>query len=138
MECPVKIPRTGIARDGSPGTLRRAAMRPSSTVLATLFLLVGVATAQVPSPRIEGPITGPGNPFVETTSFDLASVGKVFATTLLAQAVRQGRRAEFGTPGWTIAVHLADKEPTIVDLTLAYRRANPANDSSKLNVFQTQ
>ena len=50
-------------------------MRPSSTVLATLFLLVGVATAQVPSPQIEGPITGPGTPFVETTSFDLASVG---------------------------------------------------------------
>src|SRR5262249_55858145 len=58
------------------GQVACAAMRPSSSaVLAALFLLVGVATAQVPSPQIEGPITGPGTPFVETTSFDLASVG---------------------------------------------------------------
>ena len=51
-------------------------MRPrSSSVLATILLLARVVAAQVPSPQIEGPITGPGNPFVETTSFDLATVG---------------------------------------------------------------
>src|SRR5262249_61757041 len=73
MECPVKIPRTGIARGGSPGTLRRPRMRSSSAVRATLFLLVGVATAQLPSPQIQGPITGPGTPFLDPTRFDLPS-----------------------------------------------------------------
>jgi len=46
-----------------------------ATILATLLLLTGVAAAQVPSPQIEGPITGPGSVFLESTSIDLASVG---------------------------------------------------------------
>jgi Alpha/beta hydrolase domain len=47
----------------------------SSTILAIILMLSGAAVAQVPSPSIEGPITGPGSPFVQTTSFDLATVG---------------------------------------------------------------
>src|SRR5262245_53011189 len=42
-----------------------------------LLLMAGAASAQVPSPTTEGPITGPGAPFVQVTSFDLAQVGYV-------------------------------------------------------------
>ena len=47
--------------------------------LATVLLaLVALAHADVPVPTIEGPVTGgKGSPFVETTSFDLATVGYV-------------------------------------------------------------
>ena len=44
-----------------------------TSALVALLLPVWVASAQVASPTIEGPI--PGVPFVQTTSFDLASVG---------------------------------------------------------------
>jgi hypothetical protein len=77
----------------------------------------------------------------EAGAIDGIKIGDVARAVILKWGVPtggQGRTAEFGTPAWAIAVHLADKEPTIVDLTLAYRRANPTVDSSKLNVFQTQ
>src|SRR5262249_30207794 len=76
--CPrsVESKSAGRVLRATRGQVACAAMRPSSSaVLASLLLLVGVAAAQVPSPQIEGPVTGPGTPFVETTSFDLATVG---------------------------------------------------------------
>ena len=45
--------------------------------LATLLfcpVVAPMASAKVPSPTLEGPITGPGNPFVASTTFDLARV----------------------------------------------------------------
>jgi hypothetical protein len=44
-------------------------------LLGTLLLLGGTAAAQVPSPTVEGPITGPGAPFLQGTAFDLGEVG---------------------------------------------------------------
>ena len=41
----------------------------------SVLTLTATAGAQIPSPTIEGPITGPGNPFVASTGFDLAQVG---------------------------------------------------------------
>src|SRR5215831_12150750 len=48
-----------------------------SALLATLFTLVLVSgvSAEVPTPTIEGPITGPGSVFLQSTSFDLGQVG---------------------------------------------------------------
>jgi len=34
-----------------------------------------VAAAAVPSPTLEGPVTGGGKPFIASTTFDLAQVG---------------------------------------------------------------
>ncbi len=52
-------------------------MRAWSLVLATpLLAMVAVASAEVPSPTLEGPVTGGrGMPFVASTMFDLATVG---------------------------------------------------------------
>ena len=36
-----------------------------------LVTLVSVATADVPVPTVTGPVTGPGTPFVASTTFDL-------------------------------------------------------------------
>ncbi len=49
-------------------------------LLFGLAVLIGlatatVATAAVPSPTVEGPITSPGSAFIESTSFDLSEVG---------------------------------------------------------------
>jgi len=74
-------------------------------------------------------------------AIDGIKVGDIARDVLLkwgAPSGGQGRIAVFGPPAWTIAVHLADKDPTILDLTLAYRGANPVTDPSKLNVFKTQ
>src|SRR5262245_14976154 len=46
-------------------------------VLCVLALRSGTASAQVPAPTIEGPVAGPGGPFVQTTAFDLSAVGYV-------------------------------------------------------------
>jgi hypothetical protein len=45
--------------------------------LVGLVLLSTVADAAVPVPTVMGPITGPGNPFVASTSFNLAPLGYV-------------------------------------------------------------
>ncbi len=77
----------------------------------------------------------------EAGSIDGIKVGDIARNVLLKWGAPSGGRdriAEFGTPRWAIAVRLSNKEPTIIDLTLSYRNANPAIDSSKLNVFQTQ
>lgn len=77
----------------------------------------------------------------EAGSVDGIKVGDIARNVLLKWGAPSGgldRVAEFGTPRWTISVRLSAKEPTIIDLTLAYKGAKPASDSSKLNVFQTQ
>jgi hypothetical protein len=76
----------------------------------------------------------------EAGSLDGIKVGDIARAVVLKWGMPQGGEgvvARFGTPKWTIAVKLADKEPTIVDLTLASSRARPVPDSSKLNIFQT-
>src|SRR5262245_26440895 len=52
----------------------RPSMRPSF-VAVVVFALPLIARAQVPVPTVDGPITGPGDPFLPATSFDLADVG---------------------------------------------------------------
>jgi len=77
----------------------------------------------------------------EAGTIDGIKVGDIARDVLLrwgAPTGGQGRIAVFGPPAWTIAVHLADKDPTILDMTLAYKSAKPATDPSKLNVFRTQ
>jgi hypothetical protein len=77
----------------------------------------------------------------EAGAIDGIKVGDIARNVLLKWGAPTGgrdRTAEFGTPGWTISVRLSSKEPTILDLTLAYRKANPVIDSTRLNVFQTQ
>jgi hypothetical protein len=51
----------------------------------------------------------------------------------------QGRVAQFGTDNWIVIVHLADKSPLIVEMTLADKHARPVESSpNQLNVFKTQ
>ncbi len=77
----------------------------------------------------------------EAGSMDGIKVGDIARSVLLkwgAPAGGRDRTAEFGTSRWTISVRLSNKEPTIIDLTLAYNNAKPATDAPNLNVFQTQ
>jgi hypothetical protein len=77
----------------------------------------------------------------EAGTVDGIKVGDIARNVLMKWGAPTGgrdRTAEFGPPGWTISVRLSSKEPTIIDLTLAYRNANPVTDSSRLNVFQAQ
>lgn len=52
----------------------------------------------------------------------------------------EGRIAQFGTDNWLVIVRLADKEPLIVEMTLADKHATPVppTDSGQLNVFQAK
>jgi len=52
----------------------------------------------------------------------------------------EGRLALFGTDNWIVTVRLADKEPAIVEMTLADKHAKPVQptDSGQLNVFQAK
>ena len=64
-----------VPRGSSP-----ARRRPGGIPVSVLAVLIGLATATaataaVPSPTIEGPITSPGSAFIESTSFDLSEVG---------------------------------------------------------------
>src|SRR6185436_18482043 len=52
--------------------------RVAVTALAIPLLSVAaarIASAQVPNPTVEGPITANGSPFIASTSFDLSQVG---------------------------------------------------------------
>jgi hypothetical protein len=66
-----------------PFRVRRLAL-----LFCVLLLRAAPAAAQVPSPTIEGPITGPGTPFVQTTSFDLSKVGYVGEEYFLSGTAR--------------------------------------------------
>jgi hypothetical protein len=75
----------------------------------------------------------------EAGTIDGVKVGDIARAVILKWGTPsggQGRTAEFGTPAWTIAVHLADKEPNIVEMTLALNRARPASEQTPLNTFQ--
>ena len=51
----------------------------------------------------------------------------------------EGRVAQYGTDNWIVIVHLADKSPNIVEMTLADKHARPVQpDSGQLNSFKTQ
>lgn len=60
---------------------------------AITIALAATASAQVPSPTIEGPITGPGSPFIASTTFDLAQVckspGRLYGATVRASPSRE-------------------------------------------------
>jgi hypothetical protein len=74
-------------------------------------------------------------------SIDGIKVGDIARDVMLKWGAPQGgagRIAQFGPGPWVIVVHLADKDPTIVDLTLALNHGNTSLDAPKLNAFQTQ
>ena len=51
----------------------------------------------------------------------------------------EGRVAQYGTDNWIVIVHLADKSPEIVELTLADKHARPVQSNpDQLNTFKTQ
>src|SRR5262245_49752923 len=78
---------------------------PFFRCLALLLLMAGAAVAQVPSPTIEGPITGPGAPFVQVTSFDLGEVGYVQEEYFLSGTARAfTNTGPLGVDGkWSVA-----------------------------------
>jgi hypothetical protein len=49
--------------------------RATRLAAVAALMFASLAWGQVPSPTIEGPITGPGDVFLQSTSFDLAAVG---------------------------------------------------------------
>ncbi len=91
--------------------------------LCAVLLLGGSTAAQVSSPTIEGPITGPGTPFVQTTSFDLGTVGYVQEEYFLSgMAHAFTSTGPLGTDGkWSVVpAASADYKTRIV----VYRPAN--------------
>jgi hypothetical protein len=79
-------------------------MRRLATMLAAV-LGVTAARAEVPVPTVTGPITGPGNPFVASTTIDLASLGYSNAEFFLEGTATGYTSAEpLGDDGrWTAA-----------------------------------
>jgi hypothetical protein len=77
----------------------------------------------------------------EAGSVDGIKVGDIARSIVMKWGMPQsgeGRLAHYGTGRWIIAVRLADKAPTIVEMTVALNRGKPPAESSKLNAFQTQ
>jgi hypothetical protein len=74
-----------------------------TSALVALLLPAWVASAEVASPTIEGPI--PGTPFVQTTNFDLASVGYVQEEYFISgTATAYTNTAPLGLDGkWVVA-----------------------------------
>ncbi len=66
----VALPSPTSSPSPTPSDTATASPQPTATV--------------VPGPLLEGPITGPGTPFVQTSSFDLASVGYLQAEYFLS------------------------------------------------------
>jgi hypothetical protein len=52
------------------------------------FILASTATAAVPNPTVEGPITSPGGAFLQSTTIDLPSVGYTQAEYFLSGSAR--------------------------------------------------
>ncbi len=73
--------------------------------LATALVRAGAARAAVPSPHVEGPITGPGAAFVAATTFDLAQVGYEQAEYFVSgTATAYVSTGPLGTDGrWSVA-----------------------------------
>jgi Alpha/beta hydrolase domain len=85
----------------------RRARRFSAVVLASLVsvLLPALAASEVAVPSITGPITGPGSPSLESTTFDLGSFGYVeeefFATGTATGWVHDGNLSVDGK--WSVS-----------------------------------
>src|SRR5215813_7271828 len=109
-------------------TLSGASMRLE---FARLFAAVSALTlsatagAQIPSPTIEGPITGPGDPFVASTGFDLAKVGYEEAEYFISgSASAYTNTAPLGADGmWSAARNGATA--AYKTRLLVYRPTNP-------------
>ena len=54
---------------------RRGVAAPALVAVLSAAARPIVAAAAVPSPTLEGPVTGGGKPFIASTTFDLAQVG---------------------------------------------------------------
>jgi len=85
-----------FARAGVEGRALRRALRTSVAVLASVLLLSTPApgAGEVAVPSISGPVTGPGSPSLDSTTFSLASFGYVeeefFATGVATDYVSDG------------------------------------------------
>jgi hypothetical protein len=101
-------------------------MRWAVAVLALpVALALGtVARAQVPSPAVEGPITGPGSPFVAATTFDLVEVGYEQAEYFVSGTARAyASAAPLGADGmWSVTTGETASYKTRI---LVYRPASP-------------
>jgi hypothetical protein len=77
-----------------------------ATLLAPVVatVLASFASAQVPVPEIEGPITSPGSAFIQGTTFDLASVGYVQEEFFISgSATAYANAGPLGADGlWTV------------------------------------
>ena len=91
----------------------------------SVLTLAATAGAQIPSPTIEGPITGPGNPFVASTGFDLAPVGYEEAEYFISgTASAYTNTAPLGADGmWSAARNGATA--AFKTRLLVYRPTNP-------------
>ena len=54
---------------------RRGVAAPALVAVLSAAARPIVAAAAVPSPTLEGPVTGGGKPFIASTTFDLAQIG---------------------------------------------------------------
>jgi len=106
------------------------------TRLATAVLVLALsatAGAQVSSPTIEGPITGPGNPFVASTTFDLTQAGYEQAEYFIRGTARAyTNTAPLGANGmWSVAPGATAAFKTRL---LVYRPTNPKKFSGTVIV----
>src|SRR2546427_12391480 len=65
----------GAMPRASVGSGRRGVAALALVAVITAAARPIVAAAEVPSPTLEGPVTGGGKPFIASTTFDLALVG---------------------------------------------------------------
>lgn len=83
-----------------------AAARHALLALSLLAALpAALASAEVPIPDLEGPITGPGFPFLSSTTFDLAQVGYEQVEYFVSGTARAYTAADpLGSDGvWSVA-----------------------------------
>lgn len=100
---------------------------------AVTMALAVSASAQVPSPTIEGPITSPGSAFIASTTFDLAQVGYEQAEYFISgTASAYLNTAPLGTDGvWSVAPGETAAYKTRI---LVYRPKNPKKFSGTVVV----
>jgi hypothetical protein len=113
-------------------------MSVRSTVVAAFVFAVTVAlaagaSATVPSPTVEGPITSPGSAFIASTTFDLAQVGYEQAEYFISgTASAYTNTAPLGTDGmWTVAPGETAAYKTRI---LVYRPTDPRKFSGTVVV----
>jgi hypothetical protein len=107
-------------------------------LLAVLPLVAAAARAQVPNPMVEGPITGPGAPFLQGTSFDLGEVGYVQEEYFFSGTARAyANTAPLGTDGkWSVtpAASAAYRTRLVVHRPASRKRFNGTVVVEWLNV----